>query len=873
MRSKSRLVRTSAGKTTGPIEVQVDSLIQGVSQQPPHLRLVGQGEEQVNGWSSPVEGLCKRNPLRMTAKIIPTPVTDFYLQMMSVISGERYSVMVYPDGANTNMLITLDGTPAAVDVHGTGLSVQPATMLDPLFRAAPGGAVVATSANYLSNTAGNFQKKYVLINNGPIGLLLNREKLTAMDAATSPALVNQALVFVQGVTYDMTYQLTLNGVKLAAVTTPAATATDNKLSTSDVAAKLAAEIGKVPGFLTTVERHVVHVIKIDGSAFTLTMDDGRGNSLARVVKDQVVSTAELPTVALNGFVIKVSSDPSQTADDRYLKFNTITGSYMGDGGWSETLQPGIQYKLNVNTMPLVIYRAARGVIFVGPADGATRTQTVGGQTYSYTFPTWGARTAGDLKTVPNPDFVGKQIRDHVIFRGRYVMVAGQNVIFSETNDIFNFFQDSSVGLAARDSFSVLATGEISAELNWLLPVDESILAFSQYSQYQVRPADADVLTPLTAIILRLSNLEMNPHVRPKLAGPQILFATDEFGYSHFREYSFTDTPQRRLGLNLGGSNDICSSTPKYIEGLVTHWDVGETIDVMACSTPSDRKTLFVYKYLFGASNQGIAKQQSSLSKYRFNGDVRWIGFMDNEMFLVLTYPDGTYAAHITSDELETLGSEQVHLDRLLLYPECNQGPATTKVTATYNADTRKTTFTLPYQIQGQGRAVVRYTNGTKEGLLLGSATSGNTIVCELHGDYTGYKVAFGEEYQFSYEFTRFHVPEKDQARSRIVGKQDGRTQVLHFTAYHHNAGRYDVRVKRTNRGQDSVHKFRARQLNVANNRLDDEFSHLESGAFRVPVYSANNACRIMIESSSWLPVTITGAAWEGAYSNRSKGVG
>jgi hypothetical protein len=70
-----------------------------------------------------------------------------------------------------------------------------------------------------------------------------------------------------------------------------------------------------------------------------------------------------------------------------------------------------------------------------------------------------------------------------------------------------------------------------------------------------------------------------------------------------------------------------------------------------------------------------------------------------------------------------------------------------------------------------------------------------------------------------------------------------------------------------------VHEFRARRLNVANNRLDVETSHLESGVFRVPVYSENNACRIMVESNSWLPVTITGAAWEGAYSNRSKGVG
>ena len=30
-----------------------DTLTRGVSQQPTHLRQVGQGEKQVNGWSSP----------------------------------------------------------------------------------------------------------------------------------------------------------------------------------------------------------------------------------------------------------------------------------------------------------------------------------------------------------------------------------------------------------------------------------------------------------------------------------------------------------------------------------------------------------------------------------------------------------------------------------------------------------------------------------------------------------------------------------------------------------------------------------------------------------------------------------------------------
>jgi hypothetical protein len=71
--------------------------------------------------------------------------------------------------------------------------------------------------------------------------------------------------------------------------------------------------------------------------------------------------------------------------------------------------------------------------------------------------------------------------------------------------------------------------------------------------------------------------------------------------------------------------------------------------------------------------------------------------------------------------------------------------------------------------------------------------------------------------------------------------------------------------------EDSVHWFRARFLNVMSNRLGTETSVLESGQYRVPIYSQNDKCRILVESRSWLPVTITGASWEGSYSNRAKG--
>ena len=103
MRRKSQLV-TQGKAPASLIRYEIDSLTQGVSQQPGHLRQVGQGEEQINGWSSPVNGLTKRRPTKYVGRILDFAATDFYLETMPVSDGERYSVFLYPPENTTNQV-------------------------------------------------------------------------------------------------------------------------------------------------------------------------------------------------------------------------------------------------------------------------------------------------------------------------------------------------------------------------------------------------------------------------------------------------------------------------------------------------------------------------------------------------------------------------------------------------------------------------------------------------------------------------------------------------------------------------------------------------------------------------------------------------
>lgn len=862
MRRKSNVTGTRRAPAS-LIQGKLDTLTQGISQQPPHLRLPGQGERQVNAYSSPVEGLTKRAPTNYAGRIFDESLQDLYTEMMPVVGQENYSVTLTPVGNTTELRILLNGLPCKLDVHGTGLTVN----------ASPYERIVGDSTSYIYHQT-DLYKKYVLINNGPLGLLLNRETYTELDAATSAAASTDAMIFVQGVTYDISYTVTLAGTALTAVTTPKASDTNNTLSTATVATGLAAKINAVSGYTATANGAVVLVSKNDGGAFTLQIDDSRSNTLARVIRESISTFAQLPARAANGFIIKIDSEPGNTQDDYWVRFTTNDGSSFGEGTWIETVRPGQKYKLVANKMPLVLYRAAERVFFVGPADGASRSVTYNSVTYNYTFPNWGERTSGDEKTVPTPSFVGQQIKDHVLFRGRYAVCAGENVVLSETDDIFNFFPDTSVAVLETDPIDLRASSETSTRLNWLLPVNESLLAFSGNSQFQIKPADIDVLTPRTATILRLSNILMNPDLRPKIAGPVVLFATNEFNYTNFREYQFFESQTRRLGLNLGGSLNLTSSVPKFIEGLATHWDVGETIDMMVCRTPNNKKKLYVYKYLWQSTSGDLGKSQASWSEWTFDGDIVWLKFIGNELWMLMAYPDGTYSCFMNNEELDQASMPTLHMDRQLMYPECNSDYTTTNnVTGSYDAGTNKTTFTLPYQMQGQTSIITRTDNTGPKLYEIGTGTSGTTITCTVPGDWTSSKLSIGRRYTMEYEFTRAFVPSRDQARSRVIGEQAGRLQVSTWQINHFNTGYYDVVVKRNGRGSDSRYEYRSRQLNTLNNELTTETNFIDTGSFRVPVYSKNLECRVIVESDSYLPVTVTGAIWEGNYNDRSRSVG
>ena len=395
------------------ITSSIPNLINGVSQQPPALRLASQAEEVVNCMSSPVEGLKKRPPLNNVARLFienKSTVRPF-VHMVSRTNDINY-IIIIQDGAIK--VANLDGT-----------LVTPAT---------PDGV------SYLDVT-GHPSEQFRVASIADYTFIVNKEKEVAMSTDLSPATITDptAMVFIKVANYDTEYSVTLGGTTKTYTTPPAggeqiecsysqaansssvlvnatahglvtgdkfkitfATASggvagtyevtsastnqfyytagtqndssnnsgnctvvpQKKLSTVDIADELADQLNTISGYTVNNDDYIIHIKKDDGSDYEVTSKDDKTGEGTKAIKGVVDDLDDLPIKGYEGFIVKVQGSQATRYDDYYVKF-TVNKDYatlgeFGDGVWRETVAPGIKYRFDEATMPHVLIRKEDG---------------------------------------------------------------------------------------------------------------------------------------------------------------------------------------------------------------------------------------------------------------------------------------------------------------------------------------------------------------------------------------------------------------------------------------------------------------------------------------------------------------------------------
>lgn len=609
------------------VSASIPNLINGVSQQPPSLRLKTQAELQENGLSSVVTGLSKRPPTEHIASL--GNISDIDTAFVHTIrrdDNEFYTLVV-----TTNTIKVFDETGTERTVSGDASYLSGLT--------SPSEELAATTvADYT--------------------FILNKNVTVTKDTNTSSSRPPEALVYVKQGDYRSKYtvRITKGGtvytrqIETMSSTQDDTTGTSNaerSIQTDRIAKNLNIQTStestyygstgatNIPGMNITQFGNVLYYESTNGQDFDIEVEDSRGNNHLFAFKNQTADFDDLPPSGKEGFVIGVVGDNDKGQDDYYVELR------IDDNGgqvWKETIEPNIETDINASTLPHQLVRQPDG-------------------SFVFQQGTYASRTVGDDETNPFPSFIGYPLADIFFHRNRLGVLADENVIFAEAGqfDSFNFFRRTTLTLLDSDVIDVSVSNNKVSLLRHAVPFTESLLLFSDLTQFRLDATD--LLTPDTVSIDVTTQFEASLKAKPVGAGRYVFFATDRGKYSGVREY-FVD-----LDSEVDDAADITAHVPSYIEGRIKTMEASSNEDMLLCLTDDDPNAIYVYRYYW----QGNEKLQSSWSRWTFSGQVLNVSFNKSEIYLLIKYSDGVFLErmNLSEDDAEeqTTADFGVHLDR------------------------------------------------------------------------------------------------------------------------------------------------------------------------------------------------------------------
>jgi len=314
------------------ISLQIPNLIQGVSQQPPQMRLPSQLEEQTNAYPSLTEGLTKRPPTNHIERLATTEAAAPFVHFINRDSVERYVVR----GTSTTLKVfTLAGVEKPVYTDGGS------------------GTVAFTLPVYL-NTPANLRALTV----ADYTFLLNTTTTVAMAVTTTAAAEQKALVAVIQAAYSTKYTVTIRYLTTDYPYTHTTTASAPTADTETIAAALVTLINAGTGAhyvtATVTGSTIVLVQSQSGVAktFTVKTSDSAGGTIMTAAKGKVARISDLPLAAPHGFKIAIGADIEDPSTSDYYGIFIANDGITGSGRWEESVGFGVTTTLSDTTLPM-----------------------------------------------------------------------------------------------------------------------------------------------------------------------------------------------------------------------------------------------------------------------------------------------------------------------------------------------------------------------------------------------------------------------------------------------------------------------------------------------------------------------------------------
>jgi hypothetical protein len=521
--------------------------------------------------------------------------------------------------------------------------------------------------------------------------------------------------------------------------------------------------------------------------------------------------SDLPTPTGTGNIYKVQGDPTNNFDDYYVK------DTAPDNVWVETAKPGEQYKLDPATMPHKLVRESDG-------------------TFTFSEVDWENRLVGDLDSNPTPSFIGAKIRDVFFYRNRLGVIADEAFVLSRPAKYFNYWIETITAALDSDPIDADASHNKVSLLNWAVPFSKALLLFSSATQFQV--TGGDTLTQRNAKADPMTEFESSAICRPFGLGPDVFFVQDRGNYTGMLEYYVDDDSV------TADAADTTAHAPAYVPSDVFKMTGSHTLDTVLLLTLQERNALYVYKYFWGDDDK---KLQSAWSKFTLDSGDTIIDadFIGTICYLVVQRTDGCYLEKmdLRAGATDTGFDFQFLVDRRV------------ELTGSYEADTDETTWTLPFDDEGDFEVYLGAAFGTQSGRRI-VPTRPSSATLRTTGDFSAGIAYVGRAYAMRYRFSTLHY--RDDKGAVL----EGRLQLSRMLVAFANSGYFRAEVTPLARDTYS-YAFTAKSLGTTSSVIGTPT--LQTGTFQFPLKCRNEDVVIEIVNDSAYPSVLQSAVWTGEF--------
>lgn len=802
------------------VDDEISNLINGVSQQPQSLRLASQAQTDTNSLGTLKEGLKKRPPFIHVDKLFDSANSLVVGHTINRDDNERYKVHV----------TTSQFAPAFADAFGsTAIHVNHVDGSERTVSIPDGVTYLDGIVDPHKDLSFTTVADYTFITN---------KKVTAAQTATVGATRDyEALVFVKVGLSSNTYNIVIDG-------TTRATYTGSSLTTT-IADDLKADLDSWAGanFTFAIKGSVIHISN-DTTDFDIRVEDDAGGQNMQVFKDATQNFTDLPEEGINGFTIQIQGDPTTEFDNYWVKYSS--GGTNDFGTWVETVAPGLTNEIDPATMPHQLTRDTSAFV-------AAFAPAFGGQ-FTFQQATWESRGVGDATSNAPPSFIGEKINDVTFSRSRLGLLAGENGIFSEQGEFFNFWRTSITDVLDTDRIDIASTSDQVAILHHAKSYKGNLIAFSSKAQFNIKPtSNALGFTPDTVEAPEVTSFEMNVDVPPEKIGKSIFFAETKDQYAAVREFKTDRNTQE------DNADNITKHVSEYIAGNLVQFAGTSNDDLLVCFADGNLNKLYIYKFIVGEDGARILSSWRDWSIESTDRIVD-IGIIDTFLYVTIVRQEGTFLEKVNLDPGTLVGHASTDLTFTPLLDRY--------FTATGVYDGTNTTWTIPYEIPtSEVLTVVRGSSFVaKEGSKVASVSRPTTTTIQVTGDQSSGICHIGKLYTQTYQFTELAIRTQSKETRGTVTLKAGKLYIKKMAIKYFQAGYFKVLV--TPKGRDTItYTFSGRIIGDASNIIGD--IAFADGEFSFRPLGKSSDLTIQIVNDSFIPSSFISAYWQGNYVSKS----